>query len=303
MKTNSKLFLIVTALFLSGCFNDPRDEDQSCPKPQLVVHVNQQSDGFTIYNSIDNSNYGFYEVQYGPNGFKLGEGTVVINSGSPIVGMENGPYDVYMRGNCGGGDWSQWGGPSSFLIEEGNSSTCPKPTNLRQYYSLFRYKLLWDGDSRSDYYEIEYGPTGFTIGNGTLASSNSSSFSNGSFTQGITYDFYVRGNCGGSDWSPWAGPSSFYAEKNANRCLQPLGITANRNGSFIEVQITPDGEDKHEVSFNTINAVNPGSSLHTQNQSNGTYGTFSTGTTYYVWARSICEDGSRTAWTGPAVIN
>ncbi|MGB0916956.1 MAG: hypothetical protein ACPGU4_05145 [Flavobacteriales bacterium] len=296
------LFVVVVTLTVSGC-NQDSPEDPTCGVPGFSAFANGDGDGIEFYVNSGTGNYGFFEVQYGANGFTLGNGTTITGaSGTNINNLSNGAYDVYIRGNCGGNDWSEWSGPNSVLVTNGSSSNCGAPDNLNQYWSDYDFVLNWNGNFQDDYYEIEYGVSGFAQGTGTVETVNNSVFRNGVFAQGNTYDFYVRANCGGTDWSNWTGPASFYADQNANRCRKPLGILANRNGSYIEVTVQPDGESMHEVNFNNVN-FNDSENIHTQNQSNGTYGTFSTNTDWYVWTRSVCDDGSKTAWTGPTVIN
>lgn len=298
MKHHISLFILAFVLF--GC-NQP--EEETCPAPDFEAAQAGSGGGIQIYDMTGNSElYGFFEVQYGPNGFSFGSGTTQnINDNGTISGLAGGTYDVYLRGNCGGTDWSDWAGPISLLIQGGNSSSCDQPTNLRQYWSDWNFNLLWDDVSDASYYELEYGPSGFSLGSGTVETVNNSSFSDGVFSAGTTYDYYVRSNCGGGEWSDWLGPESFFADKNANRCLKPLSFTAERNGGYIEIDIVPDGENQHEVNFNNSNFIDS-QDIHTQNQTNGTYGTFYTNVTYYAWVRSVCNDGSKTAWTGPVII-
>ena len=296
------ILILFLGIAVSSC-NQSEPDEPTCGIPGFHASVNFDGDGFEFQHNSGTGNYGFFEVQYGPNGFTLGNGTSLTASpGDDIDGLANGTYDVYVRGNCGGNDWSEWAGPNSLLITQGSSSSCSTPDNLGQYWSQYDYNLDWNGNFGDDYYEVEYGISGFTQGTGTVKTVNSSDYSDGVFVQGNTYDFYTRANCGGSDWSNWAGPASFYADQNANRCRKPLGVLANRNGAYIEVTIQPDGESMHEVNFNNIN-FNDSENIHTQNQVNGTYGTFSSSTDWYVWVRSVCDDGSKTAWTGPTVIN
>ena len=54
-------------------------------------------------------------------------------------------------------------------------------------------------------YEIQYGPTGFTLGNGTTVQSNTNSMTLSNLSAQTKYDVYVRANCstdGYSDWTP-----------------------------------------------------------------------------------------------------
>lgn len=86
--------------------------------------------------------------------------------------------------------------PSAFVVENitSNSATLTWADNNVIHVQLFN---------------IEYGERGFTLGNGTRVSSGESSKSITNLSSGIEYDFYVRANCGGSNYSNWAGPHSF----------------------------------------------------------------------------------------------
>lgn len=58
-------------------------------------------------------------------------------------------------------------------------------------------------------YDFEYGPQGFTQGTGTMLNPATNSVSLSALTPSTVYSFYVRSNCGASDYSLWAGPISF----------------------------------------------------------------------------------------------
>ena len=69
--------------------------------------------------------------------------------------------------------------------------------------------LNWDADSMAQGWIIEYGPTGFTQGQGTEVNSTTNSYVVTGLSNGITYDFYVKAVCG-SDWTSenWVGISA-----------------------------------------------------------------------------------------------
>ncbi|RZJ66537.1 MAG: T9SS type A sorting domain-containing protein [Flavobacterium sp.] len=85
--------------------------------------------------------------------------------------------------------------------------SCIAPTALTaSNLSTSGATLGWTGTGN---FVVEYGPTGFTQGNGTIidALTNSSTIAN--LSANTTYQFYVRKNCGNGDLSTWAGPYSF----------------------------------------------------------------------------------------------
>ena len=70
--------------------------------------------------------------------------------------------------------------------------------------------LSWNSLSGANQSSIvEYGPSGFTPGNGTYLSYVNSPQTIGSLTPGTTYDFYVADTCGTNDTSAYSGPVSF----------------------------------------------------------------------------------------------
>ena len=70
--------------------------------------------------------------------------------------------------------------------------------------------LNWDNPSGATQWEIEWGPTGFTPGTGTLVTPvNSNPYNLGGLVAATTYDFYVRPICPNDNYGIWAGPETF----------------------------------------------------------------------------------------------
>src|SRR5690606_27572436 len=88
----------------------------------------------------------------------------------------------------------------------GNCPSCPLPSNLGiANATSTSVDLTWNASSSNA--DIEWGPTGFTPGTGTMVTGVTSPYTVSS-SIGV-YQFYVRQNCGGGDISDWAGPYSF----------------------------------------------------------------------------------------------
>lgn len=58
-------------------------------------------------------------------------------------------------------------------------------------------------------WNIEYGPTGYTQGAGTMMAAANDTTTIGSLMAGTSYDVYVRDSCGLADVSAWIGPITF----------------------------------------------------------------------------------------------
>lgn len=293
--------LCISCLLLSSCAKE-NDKNISCSKPDIEVSVSSGS--FSLYTYGES--YGFIEAEYGPNGFSQGSGTTKTSSDQfSVNNMVNGTYDVYVRGNCGGNDWSDWAGPKSFIIEEGSSATCPKQEDLEFNSSGRNISISWyDYNSEANYYEIEYGISGFEIGNGTRGTSNNTYFQTTDYTGDNIYDFYVRANCGGEDWSSWSDVHSFYVPQYV--CNPPSNLSAQRySSSVIEYDFTAgSGNSSWEVVLLSSSVASPDSGfIKPVNSTGGAYTGVSSSTTYYFYARAVCSDGSKTDWVGPVQIN
>ncbi|CAL2087745.1 T9SS type A sorting domain-containing protein [Tenacibaculum sp. 190524A02b] len=93
--------------------------------------------------------------------------------------------------------------------------SCPKPTNIQiENITQNSVDINWIAGSNEQSWEIEYGQTGFTQGNGTLIQVDNNNYTINDLGQLQSYDVYVRANCGSTDNSLWAGPFSFATNCN-----------------------------------------------------------------------------------------
>ena len=92
------------------------------------------------------------------------------------------------------------------LVSCEKKDTCPTPVlEISGGGSNSISFSMGDGIAH-DFFEIEYGLNGFSKGAGTTVQVNNYQSISG-LTPG-TYDFYGRGNCGGTEWSGWSEPKS-----------------------------------------------------------------------------------------------
>ncbi|MFB6258341.1 MAG: T9SS type A sorting domain-containing protein [Flavobacteriales bacterium] len=83
--------------------------------------------------------------------------------------------------------------------------------------------LTWDSPSPNGTWQIEFGPTGFSPGNGDTISSNNDTTAIGPLAADTEYDFYVRELCVNGDSTDWIGPVSF--KTRCNTQLLPQDVT------------------------------------------------------------------------------
>jgi hypothetical protein len=254
----------------------------------VTVNLNSYSSGET------------YEMEYGPAGFTQGSGTVVGFSAQNTTFnvTDYGTLDIYVRNKCGS-KYSDWSAKTTVNVDGGFSS-CFTPSNLDvNTVSYNPYRLEWYGNG--NFYDVEYGPTGFTIGNGTRIRTNNMYTNEQIMQQGITYDFYVRQNCGGSVFSSWAGPHSVYAANAQNvntACTQPTNLYAYKTSST-EISYTSDGHGSisYEVSISTSSSSLTSNILSVSSPNGGVYNSGGFSGTRYFWIRGKCLNNSFTNWS------
>lgn len=87
--------------------------------------------------------------------------------------------------------------------------TCQKPEYLTVgKITTSTLDVYWT-DTVAGSWNIQYGPKGFELGNGTIITADISEQQISELTPGVTYDIYVQSDCGaGGGLSPWEGPLS-----------------------------------------------------------------------------------------------
>jgi hypothetical protein len=85
--------------------------------------------------------------------------------------------------------------------------TCPQPTHLSATNVTDNSVTLeWTENGSANNWVIEYGPAGFTPGNGTEVQANTNPFTISNLAAATIYNFYVKADCGSGDESTLSGP-------------------------------------------------------------------------------------------------
>ena len=107
--------------------------------------------------------------------------------------------------------------------------------------------MSWDENGSATLWDVELNTSGFTpTGTATESGINSYPYTYSGLTPNTGYDFYVRADCGGGDYSSWVGPYSFTTSK-----IAPTNQITNLNAGTISTSGIPL----------TWTAADPGSQL------------------------------------------
>ena len=162
-------------------------------------------------------------------------------------------YKVYVRTDCGGGDYSGWSAVTSFTT----LVACPAPTQVTvSNVDLTTADVAWVETGAATSWNIEYGPAGFTPGTGagTAVVATSTTYSLTGLTASTAYTVYVQADCGGGETSQWSS-ASFTTPTCAvaDQCNYTFECTDSYgdgwNGAYITVE-------QNGVVVATVEAIN-----------------------------------------------
>ncbi len=103
--------------------------------------------------------------------------------------------------------------------------TCPKPTQVNMVNNTSTsIDLGWTENGTATSWLIEYGPVGFTHGNGTTVNASTNPYTVSGLNPSTTYDFYVQADCNGGDISNY---SSVFSASTECEAISQLPYTEN----------------------------------------------------------------------------
>ncbi len=264
----------------------------SCPTSSslLATHITQN----TAMLSWITGGASNWVLEYGLRGFAPGSGTFVYNVSNPytLTALTSGTtYDFYVRDSCGNNNLSTWAGPYNF-----NTISCPTPSSLlATHITQNTATLSWAMGGASNW-ELEYGLSGFTLGNGIRVRTATNPHTLTGLTSGTTYDFYVRDSCGNNNLSTWAGPYNF----NTISCPAPSSLRASHITQNTATLSWATGGASNWVLEYGLRGFTPRSGTFVYNVSNPyTLTGLTSGTTYDFYVRDSCGSNNLSTWTGP----
>ncbi len=158
----------------------------------INLSVSEITEASAVLNWENNNDNLDVNVEYGLTGFASGSGTVISASQNSISidGLiSDTSYDFYLQAVCSVNNMQSE--VATFTTNE-----CQIPINL----SVSEIKadstvLNWENLNVGQDVNVEYGPAGFILGNGTVISASQNSISIDGLIPDTSYDFYVQAVC------------------------------------------------------------------------------------------------------------
>ncbi len=141
-----------------------------------------------------------------------------------------------------------------------NSTTCLNPTNLIvEEISIDNASINWDAGGSETNWIIEYGKTGFSLGNGTEIETTERPLLLDNLNSQTTYDVYVKANCNNEVSS--SIKTTFTTKSNycnGDRFYDSGGENNNYsdNENYTETILPTEGADRIRVTFNSFDLEN-----------------------------------------------
>ena len=218
MKTqNIYLLFLLFLLFNFQCSSRDNVEDnninnnpqqQGCMVPTNLSFKNLYNIFSWSDPNVDGA--GYFQVQYGAEGFVLGSGTSIEtnqkNFDAPLYSGKK--YDFYVRKNCGAKGYSNWSKPITILSN--NTTACVKPSYVnytKSSYtpSTFTAQITWENDGIS-VYEVGFGSLTTPPSSGNTQLILAPSGAAYQLNKNIDYQFYVRKKCANNTFTEYFGP-------------------------------------------------------------------------------------------------
>jgi hypothetical protein len=222
-----------------------------CPKPKNFVTTFLGADEIQFGWTAGFSNETNWIIEYGPQGFTPGTGTILneTNSFSSISSLiQLTDYTIYIYANCANGDTSL-----ALTHDFTTLPYCSNPASIGGTSSPDSLKLTWSWTESSPVYpiqsfNIQYGMTGFQLGAGTIVPANGTNFADTVFDATLmgsgVYQVYIQALCSTGDTSAFSGPITIVMPlTNDVVCSQEalaLGTTYtfNNNGAAVSLNET-----------------------------------------------------------------
>ena len=297
------VFSVLVFLFASSIL---QAELVVCDDVPTNVQVQRHSDGLATLNATNSS--GYVDIFVRP-----AEGSAP--GGGPNHGLENlslpttsaallpqFDYDIWVRTNCGGGEYSEWVGPFRIATYD---EFCADPTDIEILRTSDTTASL-SATGTCDFYIVPDGDPGpadiWTGPNAFGGNDQVSPYMRADLDPYTSYDVYVRSQCNVTQVTEWMGPYDL----DAMSCPEPvvadivLTRTSPTTGLF-------EGADPAYVYQGSANRA--GRPLrarpmygmtamvlpHTQT---GLVPAFD----YDVWFRTDCGDELYSDWVGPVYL-
>ncbi len=186
--------------------------------------------------------------------------------------------------------------------DDGSNNNCDTPAVIT-VVQLNSTSLLFEWDtSTGTAWQIEYGPTGFQLGTGTVAQTSQFNYLIENLTPSTSYTIYLRNNCGSDGFSDYI-TLDFITLDPVITCNIPLDLTQIGLGSnYIDITWNENNETAWEVEYGLVGHPIGSGTVEPTSQNSYRIDGLTPATTYEIYVRANCGSDGFSEYTDALVI-
>ena len=176
--------------------------------------------------------------------------------------------------------------------------TCPEPSALIAT-NVFAdtADITWTENGGATSWNIEYGPVGFTQGEGTLVVADVNPFTLTGLTSDTEYDYYVQADCGVDDQSVWIGTGYFHTMVS---CPAPTELDAiNVSENSADLNWNANGTTNWNIEYGPSGFVQGAGTTLVVDSNPYTLSGLLDSTSYDYYVQADCAVDDQSTWVGP----
>ena len=270
----------------------------TCPDVTNFTTSNVTTNSVTLNWTADPMAQGWI-IEYGFLGFNQGTGTTVNVTTNSYVAtglLDETDYQFYIRAVCGT-DWTSENWASATATTQSGGVPCGVPTGVSATAADNSITVNWTSGTGNLSFEIEYGPSGFTHGNGIVTSATTTPATLNNLEYETSYDIYVRAICDQNTYSGWSIVATATTGQRPSEDCQPVTnlTVTDITDHTARVAWTPAPETD---SWQVVVTDPQGNDVVDQRCTEPSYDLtgLTEGTNYTVKVRTDCGDGNVSAF-------
>jgi uncharacterized repeat protein (TIGR03806 family) len=201
--------LFAFACIIFSCNND--DDVAAVCDTATNISSNSITNNSAIITWNTTNSSGQHTLEYGLSGFTIGSGTIVsaTDTDATLTALQaNTTYDVYIQTSCSSTNISTQTDAFSFTTSP--NPICNPVTNVSSSSITHNSTTItWETTDALAQHTIEYGVSGFTIGNGITISESDTDAELTELLGNTTYDVYIKSTCSTNFESVYTNVYSF----------------------------------------------------------------------------------------------
>lgn len=172
---------------------------------------------------------------------------------------------------------------------EDNTPSCQQVSDVYFSTEATSIYINFSNPENANSFKIEYGPSGFTIGSGTIVTTSNNGFQIENLNPSTTYDIYITSVCSSQDQSTPKGILSVTTNPSQCQVTPTINVSQSSN-SYIDLYFNANGVnvDKFEIEYGLAGFTLGSGTVIISDESSVSINQIQPSTTYDFYVRTKC---------------